>query len=232
MIAAIVRTALVFALLLATGCSFYLSEPRVPKTDLRASLNGSNEVPPTQSRGNGYFEAVYRPSTKVLEYRLNLVGLSGPITMGYMHGPGHARRECPADRAHQHSDLRQHDLGRRHAHRGTGGRCPGRPLVRQCHHHRISRRRNPRPDPAAEEIEGRHVHARCLSRCSAASSRSITPIDAYQNSHRPISSIWSMIPTAGSLGGLLTDQRSGVRPTAQLPVARLRLPATAASQLS
>jgi hypothetical protein len=30
---------------------------------------------------------VYRPSTKVLEYRLNLVGLSGPITTGYLHGP-------------------------------------------------------------------------------------------------------------------------------------------------
>ena len=87
MIAAIVRTASVLAVLLVTGCSFYLAEPRVPKTDLRASLNGSNEVPPTQSRGSGYFEAVYRPSTKVMEYRLNLVGLSGPITMGYMHGP-------------------------------------------------------------------------------------------------------------------------------------------------
>src|ERR1700704_6003201 len=87
MIAAIVRTASVLAVLRATGCSFYLSEPRVPKTDLRAELNGSNEVPPTQSRGNGYFEARYRPSTKVLEYRLNLVGLSGPITMGYLHGP-------------------------------------------------------------------------------------------------------------------------------------------------
>src|SRR3981081_3802806 len=84
---AVVRIAFVLALLLLSSCSFYLGEPRVPKTDLRASLNGSNEVPPTQSRGNGYFEAVYRPSTKVLEYRLNLVGLSGPITMGYMHGP-------------------------------------------------------------------------------------------------------------------------------------------------
>lgn len=79
---------LVLATLLSlAGCSFYMGEPRVPKTDFRATLNGSNEVPPTQSRGNGYFEAVYRPSTKVLEYRLNLVGLSGPITMGYMHGP-------------------------------------------------------------------------------------------------------------------------------------------------
>jgi hypothetical protein len=51
MIAAIVRTASVLAVLLLAGCSFYLSEPRVPKTDLRATLNGSNEVPPTQSRG-------------------------------------------------------------------------------------------------------------------------------------------------------------------------------------
>jgi len=87
MIAACARAALALTVLLAAGCSFYLGEPRVPKTDFRAALNGSSEVPPTQSRGSGYFEAVYRPSTKVLEYRLNLVGLSGPITMGYLHGP-------------------------------------------------------------------------------------------------------------------------------------------------
>ena len=102
MIAAIVRTASVLAVLLATGCSFYVGEPRVPKTDLRASLNGSNEVPPTQSRGSGYFEAVYRPSTKVLEYRLNLVGLTGPITMGYLHGPAAPGPERREGRGHQH----------------------------------------------------------------------------------------------------------------------------------
>jgi CHRD domain len=84
---AVVRATLVLALLLASSCSFYLSEPRVPKTDLRATLAGAYEVPPTESRGSGYFEAVYRPSTKVLEYRLNLTGLSGPITMGYLQGP-------------------------------------------------------------------------------------------------------------------------------------------------
>jgi CHRD domain len=87
MIAA-VRTTVMLALLpLAASCSFYLGEPRVPRTDLRATLGGAYEVPPTQSRGSGYFEAVYRPSTKVLEYRLNLVGLSGPITGGSLHGP-------------------------------------------------------------------------------------------------------------------------------------------------
>jgi hypothetical protein len=84
---AVVRASLVLALLLAPSCSFYIGEPRVPKTDLRATLAGAYEVPPTQSRGSGYFEAVYRPSTKVLEYRLNLQNLSGPITMGYLHGP-------------------------------------------------------------------------------------------------------------------------------------------------
>jgi hypothetical protein len=78
---AVVRTSLVLALLLASSCSFYLSEPRVPKTDLRATLGGAYEVPPTQSRGSGYFEAVYRPSTKVLEYRLILSGLSAPINI-------------------------------------------------------------------------------------------------------------------------------------------------------
>ena len=85
---AVVRTTVMLALLpLAVSCSFYIGEPRVPKTDLRATLGGAYEVPPTASGGSGYFEAVYRPSTKVLEYRLNLKGLSGPITQGYLHGP-------------------------------------------------------------------------------------------------------------------------------------------------
>ena len=87
MIAAIARATLALTILLAVGCSAYLGEPRVAKTDFRATLSGASEVPPTDSRASGYFEAVYRPSTKVLEYRLNLVGLSSPITMGYLQGP-------------------------------------------------------------------------------------------------------------------------------------------------
>lgn len=76
--------------LLASACSFYMSEPLVPQTRLRAALDGAQVVPPTDSRGSGYFEAVYRPSTRVLEYRLNLVGLSGPPIMGHLHGPAAA----------------------------------------------------------------------------------------------------------------------------------------------
>lgn len=98
MIVASARTSL-FVLLLVAGCSAYLGEPKVAKTDFRATLSGANEVPPTDSRAWGYFEAVYRPSTKVLEYRLNLVGLSSPITMGYLQGPAapdeNAQRVAP-----------------------------------------------------------------------------------------------------------------------------------------
>lgn len=87
MIAAFVRTALAGLLLLATGCSFYMGEPAVPHTRLRATLDGASEVPPVPTAASGYFEAVYRPSTHVLEYRLNLVRLSSPMVMGYLHGP-------------------------------------------------------------------------------------------------------------------------------------------------
>jgi len=84
---AIGRTTMMLALLLVASCSFYMGEPHMPKTELRATLGAAYEVPPTASRGTGYFEAVYRPSTKVLQYRLNLVGLSGPITGGSLNGP-------------------------------------------------------------------------------------------------------------------------------------------------
>ena len=97
-----IRRALLLGLLLtAGGCSFYMGEPTLPKTDFRATLNGASEVPPTDTKGSGYFTAVYRPSTKVLEYRLNLVGLSGPVTIAYLHGPAgpgeNAEKVVPID---------------------------------------------------------------------------------------------------------------------------------------
>ncbi len=101
----IVRSVLILfalaALSLLPGCSFYMAEPRLPKTELRAHLYGASEVPPTDSKGTGWFEAVYRPSTKVLEYRLNLAGLSGPVTIAHLHGPAapgeNAEKVVPID---------------------------------------------------------------------------------------------------------------------------------------
>ncbi len=82
------RFILSFALMLAvSGCSFNMGEPNLPKTDFRADLSGAREVPATDSKGTGYFTAVYRPSAKVLEYRINLVGLSGPVRQAGLYGP-------------------------------------------------------------------------------------------------------------------------------------------------
>lgn len=74
-------------LLAASACSFNMGEPNLPQTDLRADLSGARELPATDSRGEGYFAATYRPSTRVLEYKLNLVRLSGPVRQAGLYGP-------------------------------------------------------------------------------------------------------------------------------------------------
>lgn len=84
------------AAMLAASCSFYVGEPRVERTDLRATLSAAAVVPPTASGATGYLEGVYRPSTQVFEYRLNLVGLGGPITGGALHGPAAPGQVAPA----------------------------------------------------------------------------------------------------------------------------------------
>ena len=78
------------------SCSFYMAEPRVARTDLRADLSGAAVVPATASGATGYLEGVYRPSTQVFEYRLNLVGLSGPVSGGALHGPAAPGGTAPA----------------------------------------------------------------------------------------------------------------------------------------
>lgn len=81
---------------LLASCSFYMAEPRVAHTDLRANLSGASVVPATASGATGYLEGVYRPSTQVFEYRLNLVGLSGPVSGGALHGPAEPGAVAPA----------------------------------------------------------------------------------------------------------------------------------------
>ena len=88
--------AVAVAPILLAACSFYMAEPRVERTDLRATLSAAAVVPPTASAATGYFEGVYKPSTRVLEYRLNIVGLSGPTSGGALHGPAAPGETAPA----------------------------------------------------------------------------------------------------------------------------------------
>ncbi|MBA2964332.1 CHRD domain-containing protein [Ramlibacter sp. MAH-25] len=53
----------------------------------RAALSASQEVPPNASIGTGSAEVMVNPSTMDMTYRVTFSGLSGPATMGHIHGP-------------------------------------------------------------------------------------------------------------------------------------------------
>ena len=82
-----VAVVLALAAALLGGCTSYMSDPPGPKTEFRTILTGAKEVPPNASAARGEMSAVYRPTTKVLEWRLSFGGLSGPVTWAYFHGP-------------------------------------------------------------------------------------------------------------------------------------------------
>jgi len=52
-----------------------------------AKLTGAKEVPKTDSKGKGTFDATFDTATKVLKYTLTFDGLSGPATAAHIHGP-------------------------------------------------------------------------------------------------------------------------------------------------
>lgn len=53
----------------------------------RAALSGSNQVPPNQATGTGTATATLDPTTKVLTYKVEHSGLTGPATGAHFHGP-------------------------------------------------------------------------------------------------------------------------------------------------
>lgn len=56
-------------------------------TQFRAELAGTNQVPPKPGGGTGTATAQLDPATKVLTYRVEYTGLSGPATAAHFHGP-------------------------------------------------------------------------------------------------------------------------------------------------
>ena len=70
------------------GCQLsYMSDPRGPKPEFKASLSAANETPPTQSAGYGVMDARYMPTMQTLEWRLYFGKLSGPVTYAFLQGP-------------------------------------------------------------------------------------------------------------------------------------------------
>jgi hypothetical protein len=55
--------------------------------NLKANLNASASVPPTNSNGTGNLQAAYDTATKQLTYTVTYSGLTGNATAAHFHGP-------------------------------------------------------------------------------------------------------------------------------------------------
>ena len=75
------------SLVVASCGTFYPGEPMGSRPRFTASLSGANEVPPAATAGQGYVTADYLPQTRILHWKLNFSGLSGPVTWGFLCGP-------------------------------------------------------------------------------------------------------------------------------------------------
>jgi len=60
---------------------------RAEVIDFKATMNASTEVPAKDSKGTGDALASFDTVTKKLSYTVTYIGLSGPATMGHIHGP-------------------------------------------------------------------------------------------------------------------------------------------------
>jgi hypothetical protein len=63
--------------------------------NLKASLKGSEEVPPNATPGTGTVQAAYDTASKQLTYTVNYSGLTGNATAAHFHGPAEAGKNAP-----------------------------------------------------------------------------------------------------------------------------------------
>ena len=81
-----------FALALGACAGTQLSEP---VEIYAATLSGERVVPPVATGGRGAVEARFDHRTSLLEWQVTHSGLSGPVTMGHIHGPAGPEQNAP-----------------------------------------------------------------------------------------------------------------------------------------
>jgi hypothetical protein len=88
---------------------------------LSATLSGTNEAPANDSAAAGTTEASYDTETRMLTYRVEYGGLSGPAIGAHFHGPAEAganagivvrfpRNESPIEGSSELTDQQAEDL--------------------------------------------------------------------------------------------------------------------------
>ena len=61
----------------------------------KVDLKSSEEVPPNTSKSTGTAVVTYDPATKLLKWEVTYSGLTGPATMGHIHGPAEPGKNAP-----------------------------------------------------------------------------------------------------------------------------------------
>jgi len=86
-----------FALVAWTiGSCVALSGPALAeKMTMKVNLTGASEVPAVTSPGKGTADVSFDTVTKVLTWKVNYSGLTGPVTMAHFHGPAEAGKNAP-----------------------------------------------------------------------------------------------------------------------------------------
>ena len=78
------------ALLAAALAAILSTSGHAETLKFHAVMNGATEVPAKTTEGKGTVDATLDTATKVLTYDVTYSGLSGPATMGHLHGPADA----------------------------------------------------------------------------------------------------------------------------------------------
>jgi len=76
--------------IVSAGVSAAASPSRAETIQFKADLNGSYQVPPSQTSGTGTVTATYDSATKRLSWKGTYSGLSGAATAAHFHGPAAA----------------------------------------------------------------------------------------------------------------------------------------------
>lgn len=79
----------------ALGASIVLGGPAfAEKMTMKINLSGASEVPANTSPGKGTADVGFDTATKILTWKVNYSGLTGPATMAHFHGPAEAGKNA------------------------------------------------------------------------------------------------------------------------------------------
>ncbi|MDH6232431.1 hypothetical protein M2281_003030 [Mesorhizobium soli] len=72
---------------LAIPAVLMISPGLAESINFAAKMDGTHEVPPTDSKGTGIVTVTYDPDTKTMEWTLKYSGLTGEPMAAHFHGP-------------------------------------------------------------------------------------------------------------------------------------------------